>query len=144
MKKFTLFTLAAAIVLPMTSVNVVASEEGMTEAEAKTAFRNAKRGKKVAVRQCVACHDITEAAVNKVGPPLWGMYGKPAGFAKDYAYSEVHLKKAETDGIVWDQETLDTYIKNPQAMIPGNRMVFPGIESNKQRRNLIEYMKTLK
>ena len=144
MKKFTLFALAAAVAIPMTSMNVAVAEEGSAEVDAKVAHRQARKGKKVAVRQCVACHDITQEATPKVGPPLWGMYGKKAGSAEGYTYSETHLQKTEADGIVWDEATLDTYLMNPQAMIPGNKMVYPGLESEKQRKNLIEYMKTLK
>ena len=140
MKKFALFSLAAAVVLPMTSVNVIAAEEGAAAIDAKAA----KRGKKVAIKHCVACHDITEQAINKVGPPLWGMYGKPAGSAEGYQYSQVHLDKGKADSIVWDAASLDTYITNPQAMIPGNKMVYPGLAKEKHRKNLIEYMKTLK
>jgi len=129
MRKFALFSLAAAIALPMVSVDAMAS---------------VRKGKKVAVKQCVACHDITEAAQNKVGPPLWGIYGKPAGTVEGYQYSQVHLDKAKADSIIWDDATLDIYIADPQALIPGNKMVYPGVKKETQRKNLIEYMKTLK
>lgn len=132
MKKFALFAFAAAIALPLVSV------DAMADAKA------AKRGKKVAVKQCVACHDITEAAQNKVGPPLWGIFGKPAGAIEGYQYSQVHLDKAKADSIIWDEATLNAYIEDPQALIPGNKMVYPGVKKEKQRKNLIEYLKTLK
>ena len=132
MKKFALFALAAAIALPLVSV------DAMADAKA------AKRGKKVAVKQCVACHDITEAAQNKVGPPLWGIFGKPAGTVEGYQYSQVHLDKAKADSIIWDDATLNIYIADPQALIPGNKMVYPGVKKETQRKNLIEYLKTLK
>jgi len=129
MKNFALFI---AIALFLVSIDSFANAKAV------------KRGKKVAVKQCVACHDITQQAQNKVGPPLWGMFGKPAGSVKGYQYSQKHLDKAKADSIVWDEATLDTYLKNPQAFIPGNKMVYPGLPKEKHRKNLIEYMKTLK
>jgi len=132
MKKLALFTFAATLALPFASV------EAMSDA------KSVKRGKKVAVKQCVACHDITSQAQKKVGPPLWGLFGKPAGTVEGYQYSQTHLDKAKADSIVWDEATLDIYLKNPQAYIPGNKMVYPGLPKEKHRRNLINYMKTLK
>ena len=136
MKKFALFALAAAVALPVIS--------GGALAETTPDPKMVKRGKKVAVKYCVACHDITEDAVNKVGPALWGIYGKPAGQIEGYEYSQIHLDKAKADSLVWDEATLDLYLKSPMEFIPGNKMVFPGLEREKDRKNLIEFLKTLK
>ena len=138
MNNFAMFALAAAIALPMVSVDAIAEESATVDAKA------AKRGKKVAGKTCFACHDMTEAAQNRVGPPLWGIVGKPAGTVEGYEYSQAHLDKVKADSIIWDEATLDAYLKNPAAMIPGNKMVFPGVPKDKNRKNLIEYMKTLK
>jgi cytochrome c len=136
MKKFALFALAAAIALPIASGDVMAMDD---TANTKKMI---KRGKKVAVKQCVACHDITQDKQNRVGPPLWGVYGKSAGWVEGYQYSEAHL--AKKDSITWDEATLEAYVENPQAVIPGNKMVYPGLKKEKHRKNLIEYLKTLK
>lgn len=138
MKKFALFALAAAIALPMASGDVMAMDD---TAKIK---KMVKKGKKVAVKQCVACHDITKDAQNRVGPALWDIFGKPAGAVKGYQYSQVHLDKAKADSIIWDEATLNAYLENPSAVIPGNKMVYPGLKKEKQRKNLIEYMKSLK
>ena len=136
MKKFALFTLAAAIALPMASGDVMAMDD---TANVK---KMVKRGKKVAVKQCVACHDITQDKQNRVGPPLWGVYGKSPGWVEGYQYSEAHLSKKGS--VTWDEATLDAYMQDPKAVIPGNKMVYAGLKKEKQRKNLIEFLKSLK
>ena len=140
MKKFALVALAAAIAFPMASSNVVAMDE------AAAVKKMVKRGKKAAIKQCFACHDITAEKQNRVGPPLWGVYGKPAGWVEGYQYSEAHLSKK--DSIVWDEETLDAYLQDPKALVPGNKMAYPvagmPVMSEQKRKNVIEFLKSLK
>ena len=140
MKKFAVMALAAAIAFPMASSNVVAMDD------AAAVKKMVKRGKKAAVKECFACHDITADKQNRVGPPLWGVYGKPAGWVQGYPYSEAHLSKA--DSVVWDEVTLDAYLQDPKAVIPDNKMMYPvagmKVMSDKKRKNVIEFLKTLK
>ena len=139
MKKFALLALVAAIAFPLASSNVVAMDE------AAAVKKMVKRGKKVAIKQCFACHDITEDKQNRVGPPLWGVYGKNAGWVEGYQYSEAHLAKKD---LVWNEETLDAYVQDPKALIPGNKMAYPvagmPVMEEKHRKNLIEFLKSLK
>jgi len=51
------------------------------------------------------------------------------------------MKRAK---LTWDEKTLDAYIANPQAVVPGNLMPFSGIADARQRADLIAYLKTLK
>ena len=140
MKKHILFAFIAAIALPLTSGFALAMDD------AKMAKKMARKGKKVAVRQCFACHDITQDKQNRVGPPLWGVYGKSAGWVEGYQYSEAHLSKK--DSIVWDEANLDAYLIDPKSLIPGNKMAYPvsgmKVMSDKQRKNVIEFLKSLK
>ena len=140
MKKLALVALAAAISLPMASSNAVAMDE------AAAVKKMVKRGKKAAVKQCFACHDITEDKQNRVGPPLWGVFGKSAGWVEGYQYSEAHLSKK--DSVVWNEATLDAYLQDPKSVIPGNKMVYPvagmPVMSDKKRKNVIEFLKSLK
>ncbi len=144
MKKIALFALVAVMALPVVSVN--AMDAGANEIDAKTLKKMIKRGKKVAVKQCYACHDITENKQMKVGPPLWGVFGKAPGHVEGYQYSDAHLGKK--DSLVWDEATLDAYVQDPKALIPGNKMVFPmpgaPVMKEKHRKNLIQFLKSLK
>ena len=139
MKKFALLALTAALAFPLASSNVAAMDEA---ADVK---RMVKRGKKVAVKQCFACHDITEGKQNRVGPPLWGVYGQSPGWVEGYQYSDAHLAKKD---LVWDDETLDAYLQDPKALIPDNKMMYPvagmPVMKDSQRKNVIEFLKSLK
>jgi cytochrome c2 len=118
----------------------------MIGGSASAGSMDAKKGKRVAMKQCAACHDLSQDAAPRVGPPLWGIFGRAAGQAKNYEYSAEHLAKA--DSIVWDEATIDAYVQDPKALIPGNKMVYPvpglPVMKEKHRKWLIEYLKTLK
>jgi cytochrome c len=86
--------------------------------------------------QCRACHSLEAGGANKVGPNLHGVFGRKAGMAPGYAYSEA-LTQAS---IVWSAETLNQWLARPSEFLPGNRMVFVGIRKPEDRANLIAYL----
>ena len=65
------------------------------------------------------------------------MVGRKAGTYPGYNYSEAN----KNSGIVWTEENLKTYLKNPQKMVPGTKMVFPGLSSEEDIDNVIAYLK---
>jgi cytochrome c len=67
---------------------------------------------------------------------LKGVIGRKAGSLEDYRYSAA-MKRSD---VTWDTTTLDKYVTDPQAFIPGNRMAFAGINDKTQRDDLIEYL----
>ena len=87
---------------------------------------------------CAACH--TADGTNGLGPSVKGVYGRKAGTAKGFTYSAA-MKKAD---VTWDDKTLDAFIGDPQKAIPGNVMRFPGVADEKQRAEIIDYLKTMK
>jgi len=88
-------------------------------------------------RRCLPCHAIGPGAKNKVGPELNGLDGRHSGTAPGYSYSAANKKS----GIVWNKETFEKYIHGPRAMIPGTKMIFPGIKSDRQVDDLWAYIK---
>lgn len=92
---------------------------------------------KVLFLQCRACHSVETGGPNKVGPNLHGVFGRKAGLAPGYAYSDA-LAKSD---IVWTPQTLDEWLARPSDFLPGNRMVFVGIREPQDRANLIAYLK---
>jgi cytochrome c len=95
---------------------------------------DAARGE-VRFQDCAACHKL-DAGANTIGPSLHGIFGRKAGELADFRYSPA-MKRS---GIVWTPETLDQFITDPQAMVPGNRMPFAGIADAGDRADLIAYL----
>ncbi|HVI88322.1 MAG TPA: cytochrome c family protein [Dongiaceae bacterium] len=92
-------------------------------------------GQKVFVK-CQTCHSL-DAGTNKVGPSLHGLIGRHSASIDTYSYSPA-MKSAN---VTWDPETLDKYLTNPRAMVPGTKMLFPGLPKPDDRANLIAYLK---
>jgi len=44
-------------------------------------------------------------------------------------------------GIVWNEETLDSFLTNPKAAVPKTKMAIK-VKKEKDRENLIAYLKT--
>ncbi|GGD04191.1 c-type cytochrome [Aquisalinus flavus] len=89
--------------------------------------------------QCAVCHDRIEGTGHRVGPNLWGIAGAPAARHEDFTYS----KALERSGIVWDAASLDAYIADPKAVVPGGRMAYAGLDNDADRRDLVAYLETL-
>ena len=95
-------------------------------------------GKQV-FKKCHACHNVGESARNAVGPELDGIVGRKAGSVEGYNYSDAN----KSSGITWDAATLDVYLKDPKAKVPGTKMAFPGLPSDKDRADVIAYLSTI-
>jgi nitrite reductase (NO-forming) len=86
-------------------------------------------------RKCQACHSI-EAGKNLIGPSLSGVVGRPAAQVDGYNYSPA-MKDSK---VVWDAAALDAFLEAPQKFIPRNKMAFPGLRSETERRNVTAYL----
>ena len=100
------------------------------------AAQDAAAGEKVFAK-CKICHHVGEGAKNGVGPVLNGVVGRKAGSEEGYNYSTAN----KSSGLTWDDATLKQYLKNPRAMVPGTKMIFPGISSEKDIEDVIAYLK---
>ncbi|MEO9460250.1 MAG: cytochrome c family protein [Lentilitoribacter sp.] len=96
---------------------------------------DAAKGEKV-FKKCAACHTLEEGK-NKVGPSLYGVFGRAAGTLEDYKYSKAMIGS----GIVWDDENMDAYLKKPRAFLKGTKMAFAGLKKDDQRADLIAFLK---
>jgi cytochrome c len=91
---------------------------------------------KTSFNKCMACHSIGEGAKNKVGPELNGLDGRKSGTVEGYNYSDAN----KNSGITWNEAQFKEYIKDPKAKIPGTKMVFAGIKTEKEVNDLWAYI----
>ncbi len=116
--------------------------------------QDAKAGEEV-FKKCRACHQVGPAARNGVGPAQNGVVGRAAGTVAGYNYSPLN-KAAGAAGLVWTEDNILAYLVDPNvflkkfltdkgkaAEITGNtKMVFK-LADEKQRRDVIAYLKTI-
>jgi cytochrome c2 len=88
---------------------------------------------------CGGCHK-TEGATHIYGPDLLHVYGRKVATASGYNEYSPALKRL---GGKWNAELLDKFLANPQAIAPGTVMPFTGLPDSAQRRDIIEYLKSL-
>ncbi|HEX9789688.1 MAG TPA: c-type cytochrome [Kiloniellales bacterium] len=108
------------------------------QASGATAAGDADRGKK-AFLKCVVCHSATPN-VHKTGPSLAGIWGHNAGTAEGFDRYSDAIKASD---IVWTDEMLDTWLRDPHALVPGTTMNFRGIENASERQDVVAYLKRL-
>lgn len=90
-----------------------------------------------AFRVCAACHSL-EPDKNMTGPSLSGLWERQAGSLKSFSrYSDA----MKSSGIIWNEHSLDPWLKNPHEFIPENEMTFRGIADEKARSDLIAFLK---
>jgi len=94
---------------------------------------DAVRGQSVYER-CLACHAI---AYDRTGPRHCGLFGRRAGSVPGFAYSDA-MKRS---GIVWNEQTLDVFLKSPMTAVPGTSMGYAGVADPQERADLIAYLK---
>jgi len=102
---------------------------------------NADNGKELFnTNACVACHGVAKGDSSKVGPSLFGVLGRQAGTAPSLLGASENLKKY---GVIWSVETLDEFLADPNAKVPGTPMAGMIVDPQ-QRADVIAYLSTLK
>ena len=96
------------------------------------AAADADRGEMLYGSRCGACHSLDR---NRIGPMHRGVFGREAGTATDFDYSDA----LQDSTVVWDEASLDTWLANPQAFIPGQKMFF-SLRKADERADIIAFL----
>ena len=99
---------------------------------------DANKGKRLSLR-CRACHDFSDNAKNKVGPPLWNVVGRAKATAVDYKYSNALLEL----GGEWTYDDLNAFLASPKDFAKGTKMKYAGMKKVEDRANLIVFLRSL-
>ncbi len=99
---------------------------------------DAAKGKEDA-RICATCHNFEKGAPAKIGPPLWGVVGRPIASVPGFAYSD-SLKGVGGD---WTYEALNKMVSDPKSEASGTKMAFPGEKDPHKRSDILAYLQTL-
>lgn len=87
---------------------------------------------------CAGCHKASEGAPDFGGPNLYGVYGRPMGQnSSRFGYTDALVEAGGT----WDDRTLDAWIANPRAVVPGTNMQFAGLPDRLDRADIIAFLK---
>jgi cytochrome c len=100
---------------------------------------DAARGADVFKENCAACHS-PERGQHLVGPSLYSVVGRTAASESGFSYSSA----MKGSGVVWTPEKLMAYLKAPRRLIPGVKMMFPGLDDEGDRENVIAFLSTLR
>lgn len=103
------------------------------------AAADAAAGQKYA-RVCTSCHSFEKGGANKVGPNLYGVVMNKHAHVEGFGYSDgmIALKDKK-----WDYEELNHFLYSPRGYVAGTKMAFAGIKNDKDRANVIAYLRTL-
>ena len=103
------------------------------------AAADARQGQAEAARQCGGCHSFDKGGAAIVGPNLYDVVDAPVGKGRDYDFSSALAGKTGR----WTFAAIDLWLKDPSQWAPGTKMGFAGIASDRQRANVIAYLRTL-
>jgi nitrite reductase (NO-forming) len=122
---------AAAAPTPTTGQSAPAASTAATPA---VLTGDAAAGRQV-FRKCQACHSL-DAGKNGLGPSLAGIVGEKAAAVQGYNFSPA----MKASNLTWDAATLDAYLTDPQKVVPGNKMPFPGLKTERERSAVIAFL----
>lgn len=130
--------LAGAVLTTIAFWAPLAGAQNDDGANAATTSNAAGTDKAAFNNHCRTCHSPREGD-NRLGPSLGNIVGAKAGTQPGYPNYSAAMKSS---GIVWDEQTLDRFIADPDAVIPNNNMKpFKGVTDPAVRKRIIEAMR---
>ena len=122
--------------VPMMHDHALPPTTAAAAASQTTLAGDAGAGRQV-FRKCQACHSL-DAGKNGLGPSLADIVGEKAAAVPGYNFSPA----MKASNLTWDAATLDAYLTDPQKVVPGNKMPFPGLKTERERSAVIALLAT--
>ena len=92
-------------------------------------------------KKCQSCHSIEKGGPNKVGPDLWGLVNRPVATHEGFSYSAGMKDFSKGGQETWTFDHLNHFLSGPKAYVKGTAMGFAGIKNDKERANLLAYIR---
>ncbi len=146
MKIHSLFALLLILCALMTKLfasedETLANYQPTLTPEFKLLLKNADlaEGKEFFMRKCSSCHDEFNSDTHGKGPNLWNVFGRQAGTAEGFEYSDAMRQSGHT----WNFATLNYYLTKTKRAVPGRIMNFRGIRKDKYRAKLLLFLRSM-
>jgi cytochrome c len=91
-------------------------------------------------QNCALCHNADKDGGNGLGPNLYRVVGRKAASLPNFPYSSA----LKSSGIIWTDNKLRAWVSDPARLVPGTRMMFPGLSDKQQIDDLIAYLHSRK
>jgi cytochrome c len=108
-------------------------------AETALADGDIAAGEKV-FEKCQNCHEVAKG-ISKTGPSLRGVVGRPVASVDGFSYSDA-MKAFGASGAIWDEATLDGFLKEPILFVKGTKMMAWPVRKDIERADLIAFLKS--
>ena len=109
-------------------------------AEAPKAVKAVAVARPASFAMCQTCHSTGQGEAHRIGPNLFGIVGAKAGSKPGFNYSDA----MKDSGIAWSRDRLDAFIAAPRAVVPGTKMVIAGPKDAAKRKEIVDYLATLR
>ena len=138
--RFNLLKAVSVVSLMLLGAGAMASADAAEEAEAALPAMagDAEAGGKIFVK-CRVCHAV-EKDVSKIGPSLYGVFGRKAGTLASYTNYSDQMKAS---GVLWNEQSISEFIKSPRTYIKNTRMLFVGLRDEQDIANLLAHLKSI-
>lgn len=124
----------ARVVLGFVAAASVVAAAARADAGQAPDAASLQRGEQVYAR-CAACHAIE---TNRTGPQHCGLFGRRAGTAPGF---DTYSKALRDSRIVWNERSLDVFLRAPTRAVPGTAMAYAGVQDRRERAELIAWLR---
>lgn len=103
---------------------------------ADCASTTVEKGASLFANECSVCHSVKKEMTGMMGANLHGVVGRTSGTLPGFSYSKAMKDKA----VSWKAESLQAFIAQPQAFVPGTYMPYMGMAAAMDREAVVCFL----